>query len=141
MITMENLIDYLTLAFLFMGLTAFFGAYALGMMTLRVAVNSVAAVFGVSTFALWVRRQKDKAFLPKAGPSLHYKESDEQKGHCAGLSLSLSVGSHSGGRSEHQCRRPGASTLRRQMATGLSGNPKKPGRAGPGRANLRPGFS
>ncbi len=80
---MENLIDYLILAFLFMGLTAFFGAYALGMMTLRVAVNAVAAVFGVSTFALWVRRQKDKAFPPKVGSSLHYGESDEQKGQAS----------------------------------------------------------
>lgn len=80
---MENLIDYLILAFLFMGLTAFFGAYALKMMTLRVAVNAVVAVFGVSTFPLRVRRQKDKAFPPKVGPSLHYDESDEQKGQAS----------------------------------------------------------
>jgi hypothetical protein len=68
---MENLMDYVILAFLLMGLTAFFGMYAIGMVTLRVAVNGCVAVFGVSSFGIWARRQKSKTFPPKVGSSSH----------------------------------------------------------------------
>jgi hypothetical protein len=76
---MENLMDYVILAFLFMGLMAFFGAYAIGMMTLRAAVTGCAAVFGVSSFAIWARLQKSKTFPPKVGPSPHDDEKRDDK--------------------------------------------------------------
>ena len=76
---MENLMDYLILASLLMGLTAFFGMYAIGMMTLRVAVNGCLAVFGVSSFTIWVRRQKSKTFPPKVGPFPHDGEGDDKR--------------------------------------------------------------
>ena len=76
---MENLMDYLILASLLMGLTAFFGMYAIGTMTLRVAVNGCVAVFGVSSFTIWARRQKSKTLPPKVGPSPYDSEGDDKR--------------------------------------------------------------
>jgi len=59
---MESLMDYVILAFLLLGLMAFFGTYAIGWMTLRAAVNACVAVFGISSFAMWARRQKKQNF-------------------------------------------------------------------------------
>jgi hypothetical protein len=58
---MEDLMDYVVVAPLLVALTAFFAAYAIGMITLRAAVNWSAAVLGVSSFASWVRRQENKS--------------------------------------------------------------------------------
>jgi hypothetical protein len=76
---MENLTDSVILALVLMGLMAFFGTYAIGMITLRVAVNGCVAVLGVSSFAIWARRQKIKIFPPKVDPSPHDGESDDEK--------------------------------------------------------------
>ena len=53
--------------------------YAIGMLTLRAAVNGCAAVFGISSFAIWARRQKNKTLPPKEGPSPHDSERNDEK--------------------------------------------------------------
>lgn len=71
---MENLMDYLILAFLLLGLAGFFGTYAIGWITLRAAVNGCVAVFGGSSFAMWARSQKSEISLPP-----HDGESEDEK--------------------------------------------------------------
>jgi hypothetical protein len=79
---MENLIDILIIAFLAVGVLAFFGAYGIGVITLRAAINACAALFGVSSFAIWARREKGKTFSPKVRPP-HDDKSDDEKRHAS----------------------------------------------------------
>jgi hypothetical protein len=80
---MENLVEIMAITFLGVGLMAFFGAYTLGMIGLRAVVNGCVAVFGVSSFAIWARRQNGKTFPPEVRSSPHDGKSDDEKRHAS----------------------------------------------------------